>query len=55
MARKALPKSLSVRLSDKDYAEILNYSEHSEIAMADLLRLGAQEYMANHLLVAKTN
>lgn len=54
MARKALQRSISVRLSDKDYYEILTYSEHSEIAMADLLRLGAKEYMAKHLLTAKT-
>lgn len=55
MARKALPKAISVRLSADDYYDIFNYSEHLEIAMADLMRLAAREYMDNHLLVAKSN
>lgn len=54
MARKTLKKSISTRLNENDYAEILAYSEHSEIAMADLLRLGAKAYMASYPLVTKT-
>jgi hypothetical protein len=50
MARKPLKKSISTRLNDPDYEEILAYSEASDIAMADLLRLGAKEYMAAHPL-----
>jgi hypothetical protein len=50
MARKALKKAVSARLNDADYQEILTYSEASEIAMADLLRIGAKEYINNHPL-----
>jgi hypothetical protein len=53
MARKALRKSISTRLNEHDYQQILEYSEASEIAMADLLRIGAKEYMANHELGVK--
>lgn len=46
MARKPLKKSISTRLNEADYNQILVYSEHSDIAMADLLRIGAKAYMA---------
>lgn len=55
MARKSLKKSISVRLNIDDYNKVLAYSDASEIAMADLLRLGTKEYMEKHILTAKTN
>ena len=48
MARKALKKAVSARLNEQDYAEILSYSEVSEIAMADLIRLAAKYYINAH-------
>jgi hypothetical protein len=55
MARKTLRKSISTRLNEQDYDEILAYSEASEIAMADLLRIGAKHYMTNNPLVELQN
>lgn len=48
MARKTLKKAVSARLNEQDYDEILVYSEASEIAMADLIRIAAKEYIVSH-------
>lgn len=53
MARKPLQKSISARVSEADYDEMMAYSEASDIALADLLRIGAKEYMVKHPIEPK--
>lgn len=48
MAKRAKTKWLNARVDDPFYEKAAAYTENTELTIADLVRVGVEEYMANH-------